>query len=91
MIIVTKKGVTQDQLDHIRERIESLGLRTHMSQGEHRTIIGCVGDESLLQHIPLLSIPGVEAVHEVLKPYKLASQDFAAEGHPVSFEYSNKS
>ncbi len=84
MIIVTKKGVTQDQLDHIRERIESLGLRTHMSQGEHRTIIGCVGDESLLQHIPLLSIPGVEAVHEVLKPYKLASQDFAAEPTEVA-------
>ncbi|HIF23699.1 MAG TPA: 3-deoxy-7-phosphoheptulonate synthase [Gemmatimonadetes bacterium] len=84
MIIVTKKGVTQDQLDHIRERIESLGLRTHMSQGEHRTIIGCVGDESLLQHIPLLSIAGVEAVHEVLKPYKLASQDFAAEPTEVA-------
>jgi len=78
MIIVTKKGVTQDQIDHIRERIESLGLRTHMSQGEHRTVIGCVGDEAVLQHVALLSIPGVEAAHQVLKPYKLASKEFAA-------------
>ena len=79
MIIVTKKDVTQDELDHIRERVESLGLRTHISRGEHRTIVGCVGDEERFQGIPLLSIPGVEAVHAVLKPYKLASRDFAAE------------
>jgi 3-deoxy-7-phosphoheptulonate synthase len=79
MIIVTARDITQDELDHIRERIESLGLRTHISRGEHRTIVGCVGDEARLQGVPLLSIPGVEAVHAVLKPYKLASREFAAE------------
>jgi 3-deoxy-7-phosphoheptulonate synthase len=79
MIIVTRKGVTQDELDHIRERVEALGLRTHLSQGEHRTVIGCVGDEQRLQGVALHSIPGVEAVHAVLKPYKLASKEFAAE------------
>ena len=42
MIIITRKGVTQDELDHMRERVEALGLRTHLSQGEHRTVIGCV-------------------------------------------------
>lgn len=77
MIIVTRAGATHDDIDHIRERIEGLGLRTHLSVGEHRTIIGCVGDEARLQSIPLLSIPGVEAVHEVLKPYKLASREFS--------------
>lgn len=79
MIIVTRRGITADELDHIRERIEALGLRTHVSRGEHRTIVGCIGDEERLQHVPLLSIPGVDAVHSVLKPYKLASSDFAAE------------
>jgi len=79
MIIVTKSGVTQEEVDHIRERVEALGLRTHVSQGEHRTVIGCVGDEERLQHVSLLSIPGVEAVHAVMRPYKLASREFAAE------------
>ena len=78
MIIVTRRGVTEDELDHIRERVESLGLRTHVSRGEERTIIGCVGDEERLRSVPLRSIPGVDAVHEVLKPYKLASREFAA-------------
>ena len=79
MIIITKKGATEDEIHHIRERVEGLGLRTHVSQGEHRTIIGCVGDEDRLRGVPLLSIPGVEAVHAVLKPYKLAAREFAVD------------
>ncbi len=85
MIIVTRPDVTPDQVDHIRERIESLGLRTHLSVGEHRTVIGCLGDESRLSGLPLLSIPGVEAVHPVLDPYKLASRSFSSEPTRVPF------
>ena len=47
MIIVTRPQVTDAEIDHIRERIESIGMRTHLSRGEQRTIIGCIGDESL--------------------------------------------
>jgi 3-deoxy-7-phosphoheptulonate synthase len=54
-------------------------MRTHLSRGERRTIIGCIGDESLLDEVPLRSLPGVESVTPVLKPYKLASREFAAE------------
>ncbi len=79
MIIVTRSGVTEEELDHIRERIEAEGLRTHVSRGEHRTIVGCIGDEELLSNVPLLSLPGVEAVHPVLKPYKMASREFVVE------------
>jgi 3-deoxy-7-phosphoheptulonate synthase len=79
MIIITRPNVSDAEIDHIRERIESVGMRTHLSRGEHRTIIGCIGDESLLQEVPLRSLPGVESVTPVLKPYKLASREFAAE------------
>jgi 3-deoxy-7-phosphoheptulonate synthase len=79
MIIITRSNVTDAEVDHIRERIESVGMRTHLSRGEHRTIIGCIGDESLLQELPLRSLPGVESVMPVLKPYKLASREFSAD------------
>ena len=79
MIIITPPNVTDAEIDHIRERIESVGMRTHLSRGEQRTIIGCIGDESLLEEVPLRSLPGVESVTPVLKPYKLASREFAAE------------
>jgi len=78
MIIVTKSGTTEAEVDHIRERIEQLGMRTHISRGEQRTIIGCIGDEGLLREVSLLSLPGVESVTPVLKPYKLAAREFVA-------------
>jgi 3-deoxy-7-phosphoheptulonate synthase len=79
MIIVTRPGISDAELDHIRERIEMLGMRTHISRGEQRTIVGCIGDESLLQEVALLSLPGVESVTPVLKPYKLAAREFVAD------------
>jgi 3-deoxy-7-phosphoheptulonate synthase len=79
MIIITRPHVTDAEIDHIRERIESVGMRTHLSRGEQRTIIGCIGDESLLAELPLRSLPGVESVTPVLKPYKLASREFAVD------------
>ncbi len=78
MIIVTRPNVTEAELDHIRERVEAAGLRTHLSRGERRTIVGCIGDEELLEGVALRSLPGVESVTPVLRPYKRASIDFAA-------------
>ena len=79
MIIVTRPNVTDAELDHIRERVEMLGMRTHVSRGEARTIIGCIGDEALLLEAALLTLPGVESVTPVMKPYKLASHEFSLE------------
>ena len=79
MIIITRHDVTDEELDHIRERVEAFGLQTHLSRGKHRTVVGCIGDEEVLAGVPLLSIPGVEAVHTVMQPYKLANLQFAAE------------
>ena len=46
MIIVLRPNCTQPEIDHVLERIKELGLKPHLSQGEHRTIIGVIGDES---------------------------------------------
>ncbi len=83
MIIVTRPGTTESELDHIRERVEAAGMRTHLSRGEVRTIIGCIGDERLLVSVPLRSLPGVESVTPVLKPYKLASREFVVDHSAV--------
>jgi 3-deoxy-7-phosphoheptulonate synthase len=76
MIIVLRPHSTQAQIDHVLERIQELGLRPHVSQGELRTIIGVIGDESKLQAEPLSALPGVEQVLPILKPFKLASREF---------------
>src|SRR5437867_11130221 len=75
MIIVLRPGCTAEQIDHILARIQELGLKPHISKGEHRTIIGVIGDENKLQAEPLQAIPGVEQVLPILKPFKLASRE----------------
>jgi 3-deoxy-7-phosphoheptulonate synthase len=76
MIIVLKPNSTSSEIDHILERIHELGFKPHLSRGEHRTIIGVIGDENKLQAEPLQAIPGVEQVLPILKPFKLASREF---------------
>ncbi|MEK7210109.1 MAG: 3-deoxy-7-phosphoheptulonate synthase [Candidatus Binatota bacterium] len=76
MIVVLKPGLSQDEIHKVVERIESFGLRAHLSEGKERTIIGAIGDERLLVDQSLESFPGVEKVLPILKPYKLVSREF---------------
>jgi len=76
MIIVMKPGSTKKQIDHIVEKIKEYKLTPHISKGKETTIIGIIGDERILQNVPLESLPGVEKVMQILKPYKLASREF---------------
>jgi 3-deoxy-7-phosphoheptulonate synthase len=85
MIIVTTATITPDALDRLVKHVEDSGLRAHVSRGEHRTIVGCIGDESLLDEHRIASLEGVERVMPVLKPYKLASREFRVGATVVSF------
>ncbi len=75
MILILHPDITQSQIDHIHERIAAIGSRPHVSQGEQRTIIGVIGDEGKPQIEAFASMPGVERVLPILKPYKLASRE----------------
>src|SRR6516162_3334224 len=83
MIIVLKPHSTSAEIDHILERIQELGFKPHLSRGEHRTIIGVIGDENKLQAEPLQAIPGVEQVLPILKPFKLSSREFHKEDSAI--------
>src|SRR5438445_7082135 len=84
MIIVLRPGSTPEQIDHILDRIQELGLKPHVSRGEMRTIIGVIGDENKLQAEPLAAIPGVEQVLPILRPFKLASRELHPEDTVVA-------
>lgn len=79
MIIVLRPDATEEQIRHIKERLEDLGLAIHISKGKERTVLGAIGDERILQEQPLAAFPGVEKVVPILKPYKLASREFHSE------------
>ncbi|NQU73163.1 MAG: 3-deoxy-7-phosphoheptulonate synthase [Candidatus Omnitrophica bacterium] len=79
MIIVLRPGATQQQIDHIVEKVKKLGLKPMISKGAERTIIGVIGSEDIIQAQPLEVYPGVEKVVPILKPFKLVSRDFKKE------------
>lgn len=86
MIIVLKRDVTREQVDHIVERITKLGLKPLVSKGVERTIIGVIGPEDVLRVTPLEVFPGVEKVMPVLTPYKLASREFKKEDTVIKLD-----
>lgn len=79
MIIVLRPDATKKEINHIIEKVKKLGLKTMVSRGVERTIIGVIGEEDILRVQPLEAFPGVEKVMPILKPYKLASREFKRE------------
>ena len=79
MIIVMKSGATEEQIQHVIDRLHDFKLREHVSRGVERTLIGAIGDERVLRSIPLEAMPGVEKVMAILAPYKIASREFQKE------------
>jgi len=81
-IIVLKPTATEDDLRRIIKKLEGRDLRTNISKGTERTVIGVIGDTSKIaeeEEDAIRVMPGVEDVMRILKPYKLASRDFKAE------------
>ena len=76
MIIIMKMGASQQEIDNLVQRVESLGFQSHLSQGEERTIIGVIGDERPIDKDSLGRMGGVERIVPILRPFKLASRDF---------------
>ena len=76
MIIVTKPGATEEQIEHILDRIKEWGLKAEVSRGAIRTVIGVIGAEDQIREKPIAAIPGVESATPVLKPYKLVAREF---------------
>jgi 3-deoxy-7-phosphoheptulonate synthase len=75
MIVVMKREASAQEIAQVISRIEGKGLKTHLSQGEERTIIGVVGDERPLDPEQFEVMDGVERILPVLRPYKLASRE----------------
>ncbi len=76
MIIVMKSSATEKEIQEVTSRIKELGYEIHLSQGTERTVIGAVGDERDKHMLePLITLPGVENVVRILKPFKLASRE----------------
>ncbi len=87
MVIVMQAGASEENLAAVIDRIDSLGLESHVSRGEERTIVGLIGDERPVAEGTFEALAGVERVVRILHPAKLASRDFHPEDRVI--ELSN--
>ncbi len=75
MIVVMEKSSSDQQVEHIANRISELGLKSHIIRGTERTVIAAVGDDRKIKIESFESYPGVAEVLPILAPYKMASRE----------------
>ena len=74
MIIVMAPGALKKHIKDVVSEVNRLGYQDHIIQGTEKTVIAAIGDERgkfVLQSLE--SMPEVEQVIPILKPFKLAS------------------
>ena len=76
MIVVMARDTASEDLENVRKRIESRGLKAQINIGEERAVVGVVGSipPDFKDEMELMT--GVSEVVMVSKPYKLASKEF---------------
>ncbi len=83
MIIVMNSKATKQEIEQVVERLKDLGFQIHLSEGVERTIIGAIGDKTILNEVALEAMAGVEKVVPILQPYKLVSREFKTQDSVV--------
>ena len=75
-MIIVMASRERDDIDYVVRRIEELGYKAHLIEGEKRTVIAAVGDERGKFRLQSLeSLPHVEKVVPILQPFKLAGRE----------------
>ncbi|MBO11406.1 MAG: 3-deoxy-7-phosphoheptulonate synthase [Planctomycetaceae bacterium] len=73
MIVVMKKSATEEIIQSVATRIESLGLKAHVIVGTERTVIAAIGEKRDGEAETLSGLDEVDKVVPILAPYKVAS------------------
>jgi len=76
MIIVMKQGAPKEEIEKVKAYVKSKGLQVDESRGAMVTVMGLVGDTTVIEPEQLLGNDYVEKVMRVQEPYKRASRAF---------------
>jgi 3-deoxy-7-phosphoheptulonate synthase len=75
MIVNMSDNATEQQIEHIIQRIREAGFQPHVTRGTERTIVAAVGSGGRRHEIEALSVaPGVDNVVAIAQPFKLVSR-----------------
>jgi 3-deoxy-7-phosphoheptulonate synthase len=76
MIIVLKSGTSQNQLDEFKYSLEQYGVAVNVWVGTQSTVLGLIGDTTVIDIDNIAAQGIVESVKRVQEPYKKANRKF---------------
>src|ERR1700751_1286599 len=80
MIVAMQDLATEDQIQAVIDLLVTLGFEVHRSTGARQTVLGAVGARPEVDIAIFEVMPGVQEVHRISSPYKLAGKGFRPEG-----------
>jgi 3-deoxy-7-phosphoheptulonate synthase len=80
MIVAMQEGADEPQIQSVIEHLVKMGFEVHRSTGARMTVLGAVGSGIDFDIRILELLPGVQEVHRISSPYKLAGRSFRPEG-----------
>src|SRR5271169_7167130 len=87
MIVSMQETATDQQIQQVIEHLIRMGFSVHRTTGERQTVLAAVGARVDFDTRNLEVLSGVEHVHRISAPYKLAGRSFRPQGTVV--ELSN--
>src|ERR1700739_1098659 len=80
MIVAMQESATEDQIQAVIDHLVTVGFKVHRSPGARQTVLGAVGARTDVDIAIFEVLPGVQEVHRISSPYKLAGKSFRPEG-----------
>src|ERR1700682_6516502 len=85
MIVAMQESATDEQIQQVVENLVRMGFSVHRTTGERQTVLAAVGARVDFDTRNLEVLSGVEHVHRISAPYKLAGRSFRPQGTIVEF------
>lgn len=79
MVIVMSKSSSKEDRSCVVDKVKSLGLDVHISEGQEKFLVGLIGDTSKVPEEFIEALVGVEKIVHINETYKLASRKFKAQ------------
>ena len=80
-----QESATEEQIQHVIDQLVQMGFEVHRSTGARQTVLGGVGARADFDPREVEMFPGVQEIHRISSPYKLAGRSFRPEGTVVKF------
>jgi 3-deoxy-7-phosphoheptulonate synthase len=85
MIVAMQDHATDEQIQHVIERMVELGFNVHRTTGETQTILAGVGTPAQFEITEFQVLSGVHNAYRISSQYKLAGRGFRPEGTRIKF------